>query len=107
MQREGEGRGQEALEPQGGISVVAETPGVPAEEVMMSKSSRDEALFINRDLSLVAFFERVLDEARDGNNPLLERLKFIGTSPNRSWASLHGPHGGSAPANRGRMSRSR
>ncbi|HVF46929.1 MAG TPA: polyphosphate kinase 1 [Pyrinomonadaceae bacterium] len=33
--------------------------------------------FINRDLSLLEFFRRVLDEARDETQPLLERLKFI------------------------------
>src|SRR5687767_11093245 len=33
--------------------------------------------FINRDLSLLEFFRRVLDEARDENQPILERLKFI------------------------------
>ncbi len=33
--------------------------------------------FINRDLSLIEFFRRVLDEAFDERNPLLERLKFI------------------------------
>lgn len=38
----------------------------------------DAALFINRDISLLDFFERVLDEARDHHNPLLERAKFVG-----------------------------
>ena len=38
----------------------------------------DALLYINRELSLLDFFERVLDEARDRTNPLLERLKFIG-----------------------------
>ena len=33
--------------------------------------------FINRDLSLIEFFRRVLEEAMDARNPLLERLKFI------------------------------
>ncbi len=35
-------------------------------------------LYINRELSMLDFFERVLDEARDPGNPLLERLKFVG-----------------------------
>ncbi len=39
---------------------------------------RDPALYINRELSMLDFFERVLDEARDKENPLLERLKFVG-----------------------------
>jgi len=33
--------------------------------------------FINRDLSLIEFFVRVLEEAQDPGIPLLERLKFI------------------------------
>lgn len=35
------------------------------------------SLHINRDLSLIEFFRRVLEEALDDGNPLLERLKFI------------------------------
>lgn len=33
--------------------------------------------FLNRELSLLAFNERVLAQAQDGQMPLLERLKFI------------------------------
>ena len=33
--------------------------------------------YINRDLSLLEFFRRVLEEAQDPTQPLLERLKFI------------------------------
>jgi polyphosphate kinase len=33
--------------------------------------------YVNRELSLLAFQKRVLDEARDHNNPLLERVKFL------------------------------
>ena len=32
---------------------------------------------INRDLSLLRFFERILEEAADGSLPVLERLKFL------------------------------
>ena len=39
---------------------------------------RDPSLFMNRELSMLDFFERVVDEARDTNNPLLERVKFVG-----------------------------
>ena len=35
------------------------------------------ATIINRDLSLLEFFRRVLDEARNESLPILERLKFL------------------------------
>ncbi|MGA9471201.1 MAG: hypothetical protein WBV36_01985, partial [Terriglobales bacterium] len=37
----------------------------------------DPSLYINRELSLLAFQSRVLEEAEDDQNPLLERLKFL------------------------------
>src|SRR3984893_7278961 len=40
-------------------------------------SLNDAQLFCNRELSLLAFQRRVLDEARDPDNPLLERVKFL------------------------------
>jgi polyphosphate kinase len=38
---------------------------------------RDPALYLNRELSLLAFQQRVLEEAQDPTNPLLERAKFL------------------------------
>jgi polyphosphate kinase len=37
----------------------------------------DPRLYIDRELSLLDFFRRVLDEAKDESNPLLERVKFL------------------------------
>jgi len=37
----------------------------------------DPSLYINRELSLLDFQQRVLSEAHDENNPLLERVKFL------------------------------
>jgi polyphosphate kinase len=38
---------------------------------------RRPELYVNRELSLLAFQQRVLEEAQDENNPLLERVKFL------------------------------
>lgn len=44
---------------------------------LASDDLNDPALYINRELSWLAFNRRVLAEAQDPTNPLLERLKFI------------------------------
>ncbi|MEO0481662.1 MAG: polyphosphate kinase 1 [Planctomycetota bacterium] len=40
----------------------------------------EEKLFNNRELTWIQFNRRVLDEARDPKNPILERLKFLAIS---------------------------
>ena len=44
---------------------------------MASTRLSDRELFLNRHFSWLQFNERVLEEARDAANPLLERVKFL------------------------------
>lgn len=46
-------------------------------DIQEEKNYRNPSFYMNRELSWVKFNERVLDEARDKNNPLMERLKFL------------------------------
>ena len=48
-----------------------------AKEVLDPKDLRDPRLYLDRELSLLAFQRRVLEEAEDPANPLLERVKFL------------------------------
>jgi len=42
----------------------------------------DPALYLNREMSWLAFNERVLDQARSDTHPLLERVKFLAIAAN-------------------------
>jgi polyphosphate kinase len=49
------------------------TAAAPAADIDL----KDSSLYLNRELSLLAFQRRVLEEAEDESNPLLERVKFL------------------------------
>ena len=57
---------------------VAEAVGQASDAGAAEPVPFDEpSLYINRELSWLAFNERVIDEARDIENPILERVKFL------------------------------
>jgi polyphosphate kinase len=57
------------------MSTVVKTREFPQPAEIGAITSRSQ-LFFNRELSLLEFHARVLEEALDDRNPLLERLKF-------------------------------
>jgi polyphosphate kinase len=56
---------------------LSEKKDTTAAKEKLSSNLSDPALYINRELSLLEFQRRVLDEAKDERNPLLERIKFL------------------------------
>ncbi|MDQ2824870.1 MAG: polyphosphate kinase 1 [Verrucomicrobiota bacterium] len=63
------------------LKVSVEEPAVPevtvAPEVPADESSSKHKNFINRELSWLEFNRRVLEEAQDPTQPLIERVKFL------------------------------
>jgi len=49
---------------------------------MKRKDLKDHRLYLNRHLQWLAFNQRVLEEARDASNPLLERVRFLAITAN-------------------------
>lgn len=66
-------KAEDALEPANGKK---RKKPVPAAQIP-TLDLRQPSLYINRELSLLAFQRRVLEEAEDRRNPLLERVKFL------------------------------
>ena len=54
------------------LSIPVESPSASAPSALDNPD-----LYINRELSLLEFQRRVLEEAEDATNPLLERVKFL------------------------------
>ncbi len=50
----------------------------PTDAAAALRVESEPRLYLNRELSWLAFNERVLQEARDPSLPLYERLKFLG-----------------------------
>jgi polyphosphate kinase len=57
--------------------VLEHTTGEEIEQGAPAFDFDDPSLYLNRELSWLEFNQRVLEEARDPRNPLLERVKFI------------------------------
>src|SRR5271168_1978992 len=53
------------------------SPVMKAQVVEPSLPLNDPKFYLDRELSLLAFQRRVLEEAQDSANPLLERVKFL------------------------------
>ena len=62
-------------------STVPEGPGEVAGDAATPTDATldltDRSYYINRELSMLAFQRRVLEEVRDERNPLIERVKFL------------------------------
>lgn len=70
--------GQVSDAPKGRRSQVKRNPnGTSPAETTTGPDLSSPSLFSNRELSLLEYHQRVLEEAEDASNPLLERLRFL------------------------------
>src|SRR5579862_956415 len=71
MGRKGKGKGM------GTAASAARQESAPDRAPEAELDLHDPQLYLNRELSLLAFQRRVLEEAQDETNPLLERVNFL------------------------------
>jgi polyphosphate kinase len=62
---------------EGGMSSPSLQTPAPETSPLSPINLSEPRLYLDRELSLLAFQRRVLEEARDPENPLLERVKFL------------------------------
>jgi len=63
--------------PDGDFAIKEPLTGMAEEEDACAMNLDDPSFYISRELSWLEFNQRVLDQARENANPLLERLKFL------------------------------
>jgi len=63
------------------VQVKAATPR-PKSYDFSDDAPLDPSLYVNRELSWLAFNQRVIEEAKNSRHPLLERLRFLSISAN-------------------------
>src|SRR6267142_2768795 len=59
------------------VNQLAVTSGAKTKLALAGQARTAEKLLFNRELSLIEFFRQVLAEGLEGDNPLLERLRYL------------------------------